>query len=80
MLKGLWVWVWTPMVLFMVPTQALAYIGPGAGLGAIGTVLAVIGVVLLAVVGFLWYPLKRVLKRSRPTADQSREKGEADGA
>lgn len=48
----------------LAPDPALAYVGPGAGLAAIGTVLALISALLLAVVGFLWYPLKRLLRRS----------------
>ena len=43
--------------------SAEAYIGPGAGLTAIGTVVALLGGLLLAVVGFVWYPVKRLLKR-----------------
>ena len=45
-----------------VATPAFAYVGPGAGLGAIGTFLAVIGSVLLLIVGFIWYPIKRLIK------------------
>ncbi len=41
---------------------AHAYIGPGAGLGAIALTIALaVGVVLL-VVGFVWYPVKRMMK------------------
>ena len=47
----------------ILPDPALAYIGPGAGLGAIGTLVALIGALLLAVVGFVWYPLKRLMRR-----------------
>lgn len=56
-------------------TQAFAYIGPGAGLTAIGTALAVILVILLAVIGFVWYPLKRVIRKRREAraADDSQE-------
>ncbi|MBV1915447.1 MAG: hypothetical protein KUG72_08675 [Pseudomonadales bacterium] len=39
-----------------------AYIGPGAGLTAIGSVLAFIGTIFLLIVGFAWYPVKRLLK------------------
>jgi hypothetical protein len=46
----------------MLPNSALAYIGPGAGLSAVGTVVAVIGAILLLIVGFIWYPIKRVLR------------------
>lgn len=43
--------------------MATAYVGPGAGLTAIGTVLALIGAVLLGIFGFVWYPIKRLLRR-----------------
>jgi uncharacterized membrane protein len=46
------------------PDPALAYVGPGAGLTAIGTVFALLAAVLLAIVGFVWYPVKRLLKRT----------------
>lgn len=48
-------------------TPAAAYIGPGAGIGAIGTVLAVIGGLFLMIVGFIWYPVKRLIRRLRKT-------------
>ena len=43
--------------------QPLAYIGPGAGLSAIGALLAVLAAILAAIVGFVWYPIKRLLRR-----------------
>jgi len=46
----------------VLPDFALAYIGPGAGLSAIGTFLAVIGAAILLIVGFVWYPAKRLLR------------------
>ena len=46
------------------PQTAFAYVGPGAGLAAIGSVLALVGAIVLAIVGFLWYPIKR-WRRSR---------------
>ena len=52
-------------------TPASAYIGPGAGLSALGTLVAVLGACLLLVVGFIWYPVKRLLNRNKgkPGAD-----------
>lgn len=44
-------------------TSVLAYVGPGAGLSAIGALFALIGAVFLAIVGFLWYPIRRLLRR-----------------
>jgi len=47
-------------LLTVAPQIAFAYIGPGAGITAIGTVIALFGAVLLAIVGFIWYPVKRL--------------------
>jgi hypothetical protein len=44
-----------------------AYIGPGTGLSAIGAFLAVVAFLIVALFGFVWYPIKRLLrlKKSR---------------
>ncbi len=51
------------LILALSPTAAQAYIGPGAGITAIGSVLAVFAVLMLAIVGFVWYPIKRLLAK-----------------
>jgi hypothetical protein len=53
-------------LLVVSATQAEAYLGPGAGLSAIGSVVSVISAVFLAIAGFIWYPIKRLFKRSAP--------------
>lgn len=54
------------------PTSiAEAYVGPGAGLSAIGIVFALIATVALAIVGFVWYPVKRLLKKRSGSKDAS---------
>ena len=45
------------------PEPAMSYIGPGAGLSAIGAFIAIVAGVIAAVFGFLWYPIKRLLKK-----------------
>ena len=53
------------LMLLAASSPAMAYIGPGAGLGAIAlTVGLVLGVALL-LVGFLWYPLKRMMRKTK---------------
>ncbi len=52
-----------PMILL--PIAAQAYVGPGAGLGAIAVTIAVLLGILLLLVGFLWYPLKRMLRKRK---------------
>ena len=41
----------------------LIYIGPG--LGAVGALLSLIGAVAIMVIGFVWYPVKRLMQRRR---------------
>jgi hypothetical protein len=43
----------------------LGYVGPGAGLGLIGSLLAVLLVVVLGLVGLVMYPLKLLLRLRR---------------
>ena len=59
--------------LCLLAGPAYAYIGPGAGLTAIGTVLALGAAILLAIVGFVWYPVKR-LRQSRKAAAAEEQK------
>ncbi len=54
------------LILASLATPASAYVGPGAGIGVIGTALALVGTVVLLLVGFIWYPIKRFLRRNRP--------------
>ena len=42
-----------------------AYIGPGASGGLIATILGIIGSILLAIFGILYYPIKRFLKQRK---------------
>lgn len=61
-----------PVLAGIAPEAAHAYIGPGAGISAIGTVVALIGAILLAIVGFVWYPIKR-LRAKRKKAQSTDE-------
>jgi hypothetical protein len=58
---------------FGTAAPALAYIGPGAGLSVIGTAVAFVGAVFFAILGFIWYPIKRLLgllRRGRAQGEQ----------
>ena len=46
-------------------TSAHAYVGPGAGLGAVLVAIALVLGLLLLVVGFVWFPIKRMLKAKK---------------
>lgn len=51
-----------PPILMASAHAADAYVGPGAGLSAIGSLVSVVAAVLLAIAGFIWYPVKRLLR------------------
>ena len=53
------------IALLIISSPASAYIGPGMGGGVIAAVLGVIGAVLLALFGILYYPIKRMLKKTK---------------
>ena len=53
------------IVLLLINSSVLAYIGPGMGGGVIAAVLGVVGAILLALFGILYYPIKRMLKNRK---------------
>lgn len=55
------------LVLPLSPEPLLGYIGPGSGLSAVGAVLAIVAGLFFAVFGFVWYPLKRLMRSNRKT-------------
>jgi len=55
-------------VAMLVAAPADAYMGPGAGLGMLGSLLAVGGALLLAITGIIVLPVRMVLKRRRKAA------------
>lgn len=50
------------LLTLAVPDPASAYVGPGAGITVIGAALAVVAGVVLGLFGFVWYPLKRLMR------------------
>ena len=59
--------------LMFIPLSANAYIGPGAGLGAILIAVAVVLGLGLLFVGFFWYPIKRMLSGKSSDTEEAEE-------
>jgi uncharacterized membrane protein YidH (DUF202 family) len=51
--------------IVVISLPAHAYVGPGAGLSVLGSVLALFAAVLLMIAGFVWYPVKRLMNRKK---------------
>jgi hypothetical protein len=65
------------LALILHTDAALAYVGPGLGLGVIGSVFGVIAAILLAIIGVVWYPLKRLLRRDGATIEDDKNQDES---
>jgi len=63
--------------LLIITSPASAYIGPGGGISAIGTIIAAIAAVFVVLFGFIWYPVKRLLKKMRPPKEDDENEGDA---
>lgn len=53
------------------PVSAEAYVGPGLGAGTIGVILGVLGSIFIALFAFIWYPLKRLVKKIQKSKEQN---------
>ncbi|GGX34480.1 hypothetical protein [Undibacterium squillarum] len=51
------------IVLFS--TNAYGYVGPGMGVGAIASVLGIIVGFFILLIGAVWYPFKKLIKKLR---------------
>lgn len=49
---------------------ALSYIGPGAGLGMIASLFAVVLAVLATIVGLVLWPIRKLSRRKKPGTKQ----------
>lgn len=61
-------------ILCLLFQYAWSYVGPGAGLTAVGTALGLIVAVILLLIGFVWFPLKKLFGKKKETEpDQIKE-------
>ena len=56
----------------LLSNTSFAYIGPGAGITTIGAAIAFVVVLILLFVGFLWYPIKKIMNRGKEENAQSK--------
>jgi hypothetical protein len=64
----------TLLVLLTVSPAALAYIGPGAGISVLGSLLGILGTIVLAIGAIVLWPLRKLIKRrkqARQAADNA---------
>jgi hypothetical protein len=52
-------------------TAVVAYIGPGAGLGLLGALIAVVSAILAALFFVVLWPIRMMLRKAKATNQQS---------
>jgi Kef-type K+ transport system membrane component KefB len=62
-------------IYIFIALPAFAYGGPGSIVSGVGALLAVGGVIILAILGFIWYPVKRVLQTFKSDEKEGQEEG-----
>jgi hypothetical protein len=58
------------LALLFAPSALHAYGGPGSLVTGVGALLAVLAAIFAAIFGFLWFPVKRLVKKFRGGGDQ----------
>lgn len=53
------------IITALTSVPALAYVGPGVGLGVIGAIFASIAAFFMMLAGLVWYPVKVALRKRR---------------
>lgn len=62
------------LLLSAVSPAALAYIGPGAGISVLGSLLGILGTIVVAIGAIIFWPIRKLMKRRKKagqTADNT---------
>ena len=54
------------------PAPAFAYVGPGLGAGAVAVTLGVLGSIVTGILGVIYYPIKRMIKKLKKSRQLDR--------
>lgn len=57
--------------VFVASTNAFAYGGPGSLISGVGALLAVLAAVVASIFGFLWFPVKRLVRKIRGRTEET---------
>ena len=55
-------------LLLLLPVPVLAYIGPGAGISVLGSLLGILGTIVIAIGAILFWPIRKMMKRRKAAA------------
>ena len=52
-------------ILTLIPQTSFAYVGPGLAMGTLLMILGVMGSLVLAILAIVYYPIKKLIKKSK---------------
>ena len=55
----------------LLSTPALAYIGPGAGISVLGSLLGILATIVVAIGAIIMWPLRKLLKKRKQAAAEA---------
>ena len=64
----------TIIIYFSLVTISYAYLGPGIGSGILAATLGIVIAIFAAIIGIIWFPLKRFLKRRKEKKIEKQKK------
>ena len=59
------------LLLLTVSPVALAYIGPGAGISVLGSLLGILGTIVVAIGAIVLWPIRKLIKRRKQAGQSS---------
>jgi hypothetical protein len=67
------------VILMCLSTPAFAYIGPGAGISVLGSVLGILATIVVTIGAILFWPLRKLMKRRKARTETGETKTTATG-
>jgi protein-S-isoprenylcysteine O-methyltransferase Ste14 len=58
------------LLLALVSPTVMAYIGPGAGISVLGSILGILGTIVVAIAAIIFWPVRKFLKREKQAASE----------
>jgi len=66
------------LILLAVSPAAMAYIGPGAGISVLGSLLGILGTIVVAIGAIIFWPVRKFLKRKKQAKAETVEESSSD--
>ena len=54
----------------LISSPVMAYIGPGAGISVLGSLLGILGTIVVAIGAILFWPIRKMLKKRKAAAGE----------